>query len=257
MIVDAAKAKALVARPALPAAANELRREGNVFFVGGRLLAREALETIFESDCQSPAELFVFAFGGPADFQQAEALVRSVKRNFKGFLVGQFISVPSAHSLDHIYAAGIDFIDIPLIGERESRLAALHYATTVFPKWSTISTLIAGERAPSAIIRDIDLLLDNDVLPLVAIGEEAAGYVDGEITAVFEHLARGWRRKKATVKPLHPFLYLTTPFVPPPRKGVVHGLLDRVNDARLRTTSDLRRLLRVKEVEESFESAGL
>jgi hypothetical protein len=257
MIVDPAKAKALIARPIIPAVADELRRQDTVFFVGGQLPPRQTLETIFESDCQSPAELFVFSFTATADFQQAEALVRSIKRNFKGFLVGQFHSVPSRQLLEHAYAAGIDFIDIPLSGDRESRLAALHYAQTVFPRWSTISTLFAGAQAPSATLRDIDLLLADGILPLVAIGAEAAHYPEAEIAAVFAHLSRGWRRRKATVKPLHPLLYLTTPFAPPPKKGVVNGLFDKVNDARLRTTSDLRRLLRVREVEESFESAGL
>jgi hypothetical protein len=257
MIVDAAKAKTLISRPAIPAVADELRRQDNVFFVGGHLPPRQTLETIFESDCQSPAELFIFSFADSADFHQAEPLIRSIKRNFKGFLVGQFNSVPSRQLLEHAYAAGIDFIDIPLIGDRDGRLAALHYAKTVLPRWSTMSTLFAGEQAPAATIRDIDLLLADDILPLVAIGDEAARYPDVEIAAIFEHLARGWRRRKATVKPLHPLLYLTTPFSPPLKKGVVHGLFDKVNDARLRTTSDLRRLLRVREVEESFESAGL
>lgn len=257
MIVDAAKAKALIARPVTPAVADELRREDNVFFVGGHLPPRQTLETLFESDCQSPAELFVFSFVESADFLQAEPLIRSIKRNFKGFLVGQFNSVPSRQLLEHAYAAGIDFIDIPLSGDRDSRLAALHYAKTVFPRWSTISTLLAGVQAPSATVRDIDLLLADDILPLVAIGDGATRYPETEIAAIFEHLARGWRRRKVAVKPLRPLLCLTTPFAPPPKKGVVHGLFDKVNDARLRTTSDLRRLLRVREVEESFESAGL
>jgi hypothetical protein len=117
--------------------------------------------------------------------------------------------------------------------------------------------LFAGAQAPSATVRDIDLLLADDILPLVAIGEEAARYPEAEIAAIFAHLTRGWRRRKAAIKPLHPLLYLITPFAPPPKRGVVHGLFDKVNDARLRTTSDLRRLLRVREVEESFESAGL
>jgi hypothetical protein len=257
MIVDAAKAKALISRPTLPAVADELRRQDNVFFVGGKLPPRQTLETIFESDCQTPVELFVFSFAESADFHQADALVRSIKRNFKGFLVGQFNSVPSRQLLEHAYASGIDFIDIPLVRDRDAMLAALHYAKTVFPRWSTVSTLFAGAQAPSATVRDIDLLLADDILPLVAIGEEAARYPETEISAIFEHLSRGWHRRKAAVKPLQPLLFLTTPFTPPPKKGVVHGLFDKVNDARLRTASDLRRLLRVREVEESFESAGL
>jgi hypothetical protein len=257
MIVDAEKAKILLARPVIPAAADELRRQDNVFFVGGQLPPRQTLETIFESDCQSPAELFVFSFTGAADFHQAELLVRSIKRNFKGFLVGQFSAAPSRQLLEHAYAAGIDFIDIPLMGEREGRLEALRYARTVFPRWSVLSTLHAGDRAPGVTIQEIDFLLGENILPLVTINNETGRVTDNEIAAIFNHLGKSWRRKKATVKPLYPLLYLATPFSPPPKKGVVHGLFDKVNDARFRTTSDLRRLLRVREVEESFESAGL
>jgi hypothetical protein len=257
MIVDAEKTKTLIARPVLPAAADELRRQDNVFFVGVHLPLQQTLETIFESDCQSPAELFVFSFGDAADFHQADMLVKSIKPNFKGFLFGQFRFAPSRQLLEHAYAAGIDLIDIPLCGDRDNRLAALHYAKTVFPRWSTISTLFAGTQAPEATNRDIDLLLAESILPLMAVSIEAGSYPEAEIAAIFEHLAQGWRRRKATVKPLHPLLYLTSPYAPPPKKGVVHGLFDKANDARLRATSDLRRLLRVREVEESFESAGL
>jgi hypothetical protein len=257
MDVIAKKVKALMARPVLQTAADQLRREGNVFFVGGHLSPQQAVEAIFESDCRSPVELFVFNFAKAEDFTRAEVLVRSIKRNFKGFLVGQFISQPPPPLLEYAYAAGIDFIDVPFIGDKDQRLAALLFAKTVFPRWAVISTLFAGEQPLSAGRADIDLLLDHDILPLVAIDESAVCYRDSEITQIFEYLASGWRRKKAFIKPLHPLLRLITPLAPPPRKGGVPGLFDKVNGARLRTTSDLRRLLRVREVEESFESAGL
>jgi hypothetical protein len=84
--------------------------------VGGNLPAQQTLETIFESDCQSPAVLFVFNFADADDFHRAEALINSIKKNFKGYLYGQFGAVPSRQLLEHAYAAGLDYVDIPLIG---------------------------------------------------------------------------------------------------------------------------------------------
>jgi hypothetical protein len=257
MIVDSEKAKTLLDQPVLPATADELRRQDSVFFVGCNLPTRQALETVFESDCQSPADLFVFSFAGTADFHQAEALIGSIKKNFKGYLYGQFNAIPSGRLIENAYAAGIDYIDIPLIGDYEQRVRALRYALTVFPRWSAISTLYLTDREPGLTHQSIDMLIENDILPLVAFKSGLDHFPAAEIVTIFEHLAKSWRDRKASVKPLQPLLYLTTPFAPPASKGIVHSLFDRANDARLRTASDLRRLLRVREVEESFESAGL
>lgn len=257
MVVDTEKAKALLCRPVLPAATDELRRQDSVFFVGGNLPAQQTLETIFESDCQSPADLFVFNFADADDFHRAEALISSIKKNFKGYLYGQFGTVPSRQLLENAYAAGLDYVDIPLIGDNEERVRALRYAQTVFPRWSAISTLYLTDREPELIRRQIDRLLEDDILPLVGFKAGMDQFPATEIVTIFEHLAKSWQGRKASVKPLQPLLYLTTPFAPPARKGIVHNLFDRANDARLRTASDLRRLLRVREVEESFESAGL
>jgi hypothetical protein len=70
-------------------------------------------------------------------------------------------------------------------------------------------------------------------------------------------LSAGWRAKRALIKPLLPLIYLFTPLVPSSSPGAVRGFIDKFHDWRLLAASDLRRSLRVKEVEESFESAGL
>lgn len=257
MNVNLERTQALLARPVLPAAGDELRRDGEVFFVGAQLAPYQAVESILESDGRSPAELFVFRFAEPADFAGAEALIRAIKRNFKGFLVGQFLTAPSPHQLEHAYAAGIDYIDIPRFGEQEQSRDALLCAKAIFPRWSVISTLFAGIQPLTAICKDIDALLGLDILPLGAVDRAAARCPARDVAEFFEHLAAGWRRERVPVKPLHPLLRLTTPLALPPAKRGMQGLFDKVDGARLRTSSDLRRLLRVREVEESFASAGL
>lgn len=257
MTVSLGRTRTLLARPVLPAAGDELRRHGEVFFVGAQLAPYQAVESILESDGRSPVELFVFRFGEPAEFAGAEALIRAIKRNCKGFLVGQFMTAPLPQQLEHAYAAGIDYVDIPLFGEQEKSRAALLCAKSIFPRWSVTSTLFAGIQSLTVARKDMDALLGQDILPLGAIDQADGRCPAGDIAAFFEHLAAGWRRKKVPVKPLHPLLRLTTPLVLPPAKRGMQGLFDKVDGARLRTSSDLRRLLRVREVEESFASAGL
>jgi hypothetical protein len=262
MVVSLAKAKELIELPPGHVVDDELRRDGAVFFVGASLPARPTLEAIFDSDCLAPAELFVFRFPTEEAFRRSEELVRLVKKNFKGYVLGQFVATPSFALVDSAYAAGIDLLDLPLASPatdaiEAARLAALEYASTVFPRWATAATLQGWERGTQPATRTIDLLLERKILPLLAVGAEAAHLSIAEVGGMFEHLARGWRRKRAVVKPLLPLLALTAPFAPPPRRGLVASLFDKAYDTQLRTTSDLRRLLRVREVVESFDSAGL
>lgn len=257
-----------MARPVKPAAATELRREENVFFIGGELPARETLETLFDSYCQAPVDLFHLNFPDLNRFHQGEELARLIKKNFNTHLMGRIDYPAPPYLIERAYAAGVDILDIPLGVfdqgvsierglAREERLQALACARTVFPRWSVASTLVAGEESSCSTIAGIDALLAADVVPLVAVSERAAYYPAGEIGAIFQHLAEGWRRKKVVIKPIMPLLQLTTPLAPPSPKGILRGFMDKVHDRRLLAASDLRRSLRVRQIEESFESAGL
>jgi hypothetical protein len=268
MSIDQNKLRRLVARGTQPVSADVLRREENVFFVGGNLPEKETLETLFDSHCQYPAELFHLTFGDLDNFHRGEALARVIKKNFSAHLVGRLDYPAPHHIIERSYAAGIDILDIPLTMfdralsreqglEMEKRLQALDYARTVFPKWSVVSTLMAGEEPSCSTVAGIDALLANDIIPLVAISGRAVHYPAEEVVAIFEHLVAGWHRKKALVKPLLPLLYLTTPLAPPSSRGLLRGFIDKIHDRRLLAASDLRRSLRVRQVEESFESAGL
>jgi hypothetical protein len=262
------KLRQLIARSAPPASADELRREENIFFVGGNLPVRDTLETLFDSHCQAPAELFHLTFGDLDNFHHGEALARVIKKNFNAHLIGRLDYPAPSYIIERAYAAGVDIIDIPLTvfdralsRERklamEERLRSLEHARTVFPRWSVVSTLVAGEESPCSTVAGIDALLSAGVVPLVTVSGRAAHYPAEEIVAIFVHLDAGWRKHKVTVKPLLPLLYLTTPLAPHSRRGVLRGFIDKVHDRRLLAASDLRRSLRVKQVEESFESAGL
>jgi hypothetical protein len=268
MIVDHDKLRTMLQKPGETGAPDELRREGNVFFVGGLLPVRETLETLFESHCQSPGELFMLAFGDLDHFHQGEQLARQVKRNFSSHLFGRLDYPPPTYVIERAYAAGVDFLDIPLKvfdrGIAQERgiewdeiLRSLQFAVKLFPRWSVAATLYVGDEPSCSITGGIDSLLDMGILPLVEISPRSAHYPLGEIAAIFKHLAAGWKRYRVSLKPLRPLISLTMPIIDSRPRGILRGFIDRVHDRRLLAASDLRRSLRVRQVEESFESAGL
>ena len=258
MVVDTTKLQALLTTPAAPATSRDLRRDGSIFHVGGELSPQETLETIFDSHCLAPAELFHLSFGAPDTFSNGEALARLIKRNFSAHILGTMDYPVSPALLERAYAAGIDIIHIPLgHADREERRAALQCAQTVFPRWAVASSLALGEASLDTIRAVIDDLLSRGIVPLLQPPPQAGLCGTKEAAAAYSHLAAAWQRFKVTVAPLLPLIALATPLVPKNQGGVLRGFMDRLRDRRLLATSDLRRALRVRQVEESFESAGL
>ncbi|HYS43995.1 MAG TPA: hypothetical protein VEM32_08450 [Geobacteraceae bacterium] len=268
MMIDQQKLRELIARGVKPPSPDQLRREGNVFFVGGNLPERETLETLFDSHCQTPAELFHLTFGDLNSFHRGEELARVIKKNFNAHLVGRLDYPAPPYIIERAYAAGVDILDIPLtVFDRalslerglamEERLRSIDCARAVFPRWSVVSTLVAGEEPSCSTVAGIDALLSAGIVPLVSLSGRAAHYPVDEVAAIFAHLDAGWRKHKVSMKPLLPLLYLTTPLGPHSRRGALRGFIDKIHDRQLLAASDLRRSLRVRQVEESFESAGL
>jgi hypothetical protein len=248
----------LIARPLLPAAPAELRRDGNVFFVGDALPIKETLETVFESHCLTPAELFHLNFGEPATFPHGEELARQLKKNFHVRLVGRFSYPATADIIERAYAAGVDMIDLPwaIFGE-DRRLADLAAAQAVFPRWSVLSSLVAGAEPCTATAQTIDRLLANGIVPLLVVGTESACSPSQQLAGLFTQLAAGWGRHHVPLKPLLPLIELLTPLTPAKPAGLVRGFFNKLHDRQKLATTDLRRHLRVQNVAASYESAGL
>ncbi len=268
MIVDRQKLQALIRRPFESPKADELRREGNLFVIGGELDPQETLETVFDSHCQAPVELMLVAFGGIDSFHRGEEITRLLKKNFHVHLMGCFHYPVPSHILERAYAAGIDIVDIPLTVfdsglarekglHKEDRIATLEAAQHIFPAWGVASTLTVGDEACCSTVSGIDMLLKKGIVPLAAVSPRAERYPREEIETVFLHLAEGFKKRKVTTKPVLSLLSAITPLVPAKAGGVLKGFIDKLYDRRLLAASDLRRSLRIKQVEESFESAGL
>lgn len=267
MRIDQKKMRELAARTS-PFSPDELRREANVFYVGGNLPEQQTIETLYDSHYQSNAVLFHLTFGDADKFNNGENLARLIKKNFNAHLVGRIDFAAPPHLIERAYAAGVDILDIPLhIFDRDrfaqpgwqgtERLRSLEYARTVFPRWSVVSSLTAAVEPAASTVAGIDALLEREIVPLVQLSEEAVSSPAEELTKVFGHLQGSWQKKRALIKPLLPLICLISPYAQSQQKGILRGFIDSIEDRRLLATSDLRRLLRVKEVAESFESSGL
>ncbi len=253
MHLDLQKLARLRSCPLRPAGPGELRRLDQLFLVAPDLPVRPTLETIFESDCQKPVDLFWLTFRDGDTFLRAEDLVRQLKKNFRGFLLGRFETPPPAPFIDRAYAAGLDLFELRLEQLHGESLVTLNHALGVFPQWGTLATLPAH----AAEEKQFDELAARGIVPLLELADTPAEAGEGRLANSYKQLQRAWRRHKVALKPLRPLLDLATPLTSPPRRRGVGALLERVDDVRLRTGSDLRRLLRVREVAASFESAGL
>jgi hypothetical protein len=268
MTVNRQKLRQLVGNPRAISGSGQLRREGKTFFVGGDLPVKETLETIFDSHCQEPADIFCLTVDSIDNFHRGEELARQLKKNFNSHVFGRFDFAAPAYIIERAYAAGVDILDIPLhvfdqatAAERGlakgERLQALQDAQGVFPRWGVASSLTAGEEASCSTIRAIDFLADAGVVPLVELSPRASRYPEDEIAAIYNHLAQVWRKRKMVINPLLPVLHATTPLVAARPRGLIKGWIDRMQDRRLLATSDLRRSLKVRQVDASFDSAGL
>lgn len=266
MNIDHNKLHELVVRPRQLAEAHDLRRDGDIFFVGGDLPVNETLETMFDSFCMESTELFYLTFGDLGSFPRGVEMARQIKKNFNVRLMGKLDFVPTPQILERIYAAGVDILDIHLDpaaqsfsegAEMSESCRALLEARSVFTRWSVAATMRAGEVAPEIVVREIDALLKEGIMPLVAVsGQTVAGSHD-RMDYIFRHLAAGWKRFDVPLKPYLPLISHMTPLVSKKQAGMLRNLIDKFQDRQQLVASDLRRHLRVSQVEDSLDSAAL
>ncbi|WP_305042461.1 hypothetical protein [Geoalkalibacter sp.] len=263
MHIDAARIAALTSRPAPGVRPLELHRDGSVFWVGFGLAAQAALETIFDSDCQAPVELFVLDLPEPDALARSLELVALIKKNLRGFVLARLAFWPERPRLEAAYARGVDLVEFSLDpaadwdgeGGRD-QLAGLAQALTIFPRWAVVARL-RWSSVPQVMAAAAEELLRRQILPLAGLDASCAPADQERIEEVFLGLADAWRRAGVSLRPLLPLIEQTTPLTRRAPRSLVGNLLGRAEDARLRAGSDLRRLLRVRQVEQSFDSAGL
>lgn len=245
---------------------DELRREGRVFFIGANLPVYSTLETMYESYCQESSELFHVSFGGPENFEQNIEMVRQIKRNFSIRIMGRIGYHLSESQIERVYLAGLDIVDLPGIplesnpaddDSRAKSMAAFKAATEIFTRWSVVSSILVGQSTPQLVRGSIDELLRSNVIPLLDFAGKSDSWSKEEIGDSFRYIAAKWRHDRVLLKSVMPLLRLTTPFVLAEKAGYLRDVIDKLEDRRILATSDLRRHLRTRGAEASFESAGL
>jgi hypothetical protein len=243
---------------------NELRRQGTVFFIGGSLPVLETLETMYESCCQESSGLFHVTFAGGEEIKGNLELVRQIKKNFSVRLMGRLSHTLPDMLFEQLYLAGLDVLDIPykvFAGVKgtsvEDRMRDIVRACAIFPRWALTSSLQVNEMETPALRNAIDNLLSNGIIPLLNMPDQISAEAREDVIALFGYIADAWQRYEVPLKPLLPLIELTTPLESNKGGGFLRSAIDMFHDKRMLATSDLRRHLRTKEAEASFESSGL
>ncbi len=265
MRIDPKKLESLKTLPATIPGPNELRRSGNIFFVGANLPLVETLETMFESFCMESTDLFHLSFGPADNFDKALEMARQIKKNFSVRLMGQIDFLPTGRVLERAYAAGIDLFTVPFqhiaAGSNTDRIdptiVSLIAKDSILPRWSLISTIQLTPDSEVEVLKNMNRLLDNGIIPLPLLNESSGQISVNVIQDIYQHLKAGLQQHRVSLKPLLPFITQLTPLVSAKRDGIVSALINKFHDRHLREAADLRRHLRVSAVEDSLDSAGL
>ena len=211
-------------------------------------------------------------------FSRLAPLVQNIKKNFRTFVALRGFPPDDLGVIDSFYAAGVDLISFPLEQYAEDGslqpatsakqgMKGLEYAAGVFGH-GTVSTELALDcKHPQPLLEKITALSKQGIVPLIKIPERGLHLKDDlqEVRRVAEHLHKTAQKEKLNLKWLYPAGGWISPLD-------ASFYLQQPKTARLaqrpvyqstlgKTASEgfaaLRRKLRIKNVSDSYESAGL
>lgn len=211
-------------------------------------------------------------------FSRLAPLVQNIKKNFRTFVALRGFPPDDLRVIDSFYAAGVDLIAFPLEqyavdGSLQPAISAkqgtkgLEYAAGVFGP-GTVSTELALDcKHPQPLLEKITALSKQGILPLIKIPERGLHLKSDlqELRWVADHLQKTAQKEKLNLKWLYPASGWISPLD-------ASFYLKKPKTARLaqrpvyqstlgKTASEgfaaLRRKLRIKNVSDSYESAGL
>lgn len=254
----------LIAAPFKIPGPTALYREGRVFFVGGNLPILETVQTMHDSYCQESTDLLYLSFGDIKCFKHNLDMSRTVKKNFSVRLMGHIDRIVSGDEAEQLYLAGIDLLDVQQASEGQADReyeqmfnTFLKRAVSVFPRWSVSVSLNPGMATLDTLNGYARELLQVGVVPIVTLSEDNPALHAEEAKVLFQTIADQWRVSAVPIRHLQPILALSTPYVWREAGGMIRSAVTRFHNRQLLATSDLRRHLRTKAAEASFESAGL
>ena len=211
-------------------------------------------------------------------FDRLAPLVTAIKKRFNTFVALKGFPPTNSGTIDLMYASGFDIIDFPLGGfsgtvkskrkmTAKQVYSALEYAAGVFPPGTVWTDIVLGTDPISQCKEGVDRLTDSGIIPLIYLERDSSEDLDGyrNLLELAEHMDRAIQRNRLPLK----WLYPTCRFLSPLDTRFFTGdpLLARLAVTPVyrsglgRKTSAgfaaLRRKLRIRNVSDSFESAGL
>jgi len=211
-------------------------------------------------------------------FRRFGPLLKAVKKQFSSFVSFRGFPPDELKTIDGIYAAGADILVFPLNGFfNETRpaqmmpesqvLKSLEYAAGVFPNGSVFTEIDFGHGPIDSVTHTIDRLAQRGIIPFIKLPDN--GIEDekeyNRIKLVTEHLAETSLQNKLNLKLLYPSSQYVTPldtsFFSSSMDTAKLTIRPVYKSTLGKKTSEgfaaLRRKLRVKNISDSYESAGL
>ena len=211
-------------------------------------------------------------------FDRLAPLVTAIKKRFNTFVALKGFPPTNFGTIDLMYASGFDIIDFPLGGfsgtvkskrkmTAKQVYSALEYAAGVFPPGTVWADIVLGTDPISQRKEGVDRLTDSGIIPLIYLERDSSDDLDGyrNLVELAEHMDRAIQRNRLPLKWLYPTCRFLSPldtrfFTEDPLLArlavtpVYRSGLGRKTSAGF---AALRRKLRIRNVSDSFESAGL
>ena len=205
-------------------------------------------------------------------------VVQAIKKEFSTFIALRGFPPKNKHTLDKVYAAGIDLLNFPLEGfvgsaKKEDVISqplvygALEYASKIFPPGTVWTELFLESGSIEPLKDKIAYLAEKGILPLLRLTTPsiATEEYSRNVAEVARYLEKNVQNSQLPLKWLFPHCRYMSPldtrfFLDPIDKAklnakpVYKSLLGRKT---LEGYTKLRRKLRIKDVSDSYESAGL
>ncbi len=203
---------------------------------------------------------------------QLVQLIQSIKKNFRTFVGLRGYPPENLEVIDLVYAAGAELLVFPLEeasstiqAPAEKGLRALEYAAGVFSHGTVSTELGFGSGDLEPLHRQITDLAQKRITPMMRLAEPGAGEpADFErVRQVVEYLAE--QAGRLNLNWLYPSHRLVTPldtrfFTEPAEKARLTlrpMYQSTLGKSAFEGFTALRRKLRVKNISDSYESAGL
>ncbi len=211
-------------------------------------------------------------------FQLLSPVVEAIKKKFKTFVALKGFPPQEKRTIDLMYAAGFDLLDFPLAGfagvdpagdivSSAQVQESLEYAVGIFPQGTVWTELVLGPEPLDIIKKKIDHLTSRGVTPLLKLMPTSMHTVKDywRVKEVARHLGEAAQRDKLPLKWLYPNCRSLSPldvqyFTDDPKSAQLSAkpvYRSRLGKKASEGFAALRRKLRIKDVSDSYESAGL